>query len=58
MKLLHDFKNYIFDERYLNILYSLLKRDEGKMTAADFNTLDNTGFSVFLAYIRSWTATY
>lgn len=28
------------------------------MNAADFNTLDNTGFSVFLAYIKSWTGNY
>jgi len=58
VQLLHDFKNFIFDERYLSILYKLLKRDEGLMSAADFNLLDNTGFSVFLAYIRSWTQNY
>lgn len=58
VQLLHDFKNKIFDERYLNILHKLLKRDEGRMSAADFNTLDDTGFSVFLAYIRSWTQNY
>ena len=57
-KLLHDFKDYIFDDRYLDIFYKLLKREEQNLTAKDFNSLDTKGFNVFLAYIKSWTKNY
>ena len=57
-QLLHDFKDYIFDDRYLTIFYKLLKREEQTLTANDFNLLDARGFSVFLTYIKSWTKNY
>jgi ankyrin repeat protein len=58
LQLLHDFRSYIFHESYLAIFYKLLKRDEANLKAQDYNTLDATGFSVFLNYIRSWTQNY
>lgn len=52
-KLLHTFKNHIFDDRFKNVLMKLIEREDmSELTPEVMNTLNKEGFTPFLAYIR------
>ena len=54
-KLLHTFRTHIFDDRFKNVLMSLIKlEDKRVLTPEVMNTLNKEGFTPFLAYVRGF----